>query len=603
MRFQDKLKSKILSSKKTYIILYIIKFWIRIRYESIEKNIIKLNFVRNFGIFRLTLYELFLKNHLTNLSINDKKITQVHYVKNIINHLDLNAIEQKLNNNNALTPFVIPANLETFELKSYMDLVKSDLAIFQEYKIPLANKVYDYKLIFFNKKSNKHKFFKDTERYFKFLDKLIILFKDLSVINNNLTSKRLSPVNSKFTNLCNLIRDYSSIAKKINLQRNFRSHKNILIFVPSTRSNTEGGTKTISRICKYLSQNDFGIFIFLTGDFTKEKDFNYMHENYDFGSSKYLSSDILRNLDEFSVVLTDRNTPKYFHDDFQKLTNKQPINIFYLLQDYEPLFSEINSYSALIYSSYAKNYKYITAGIWLRNLLIKLHNIDPKNICSFNLGVDYKTYKKYDDIESELFKYIKNPKNSNENLKNVFRSWICLKKKIALIPIYGRAETQRRAVELAVVGIEKFLENYSIGVEVNVPLFIFFGSDSSYIENLPSLEKYSVDIGKLKEKELSLLFNISKFGMAFSLTNYNLITAEMNACGLKALEIKVPSTEHLSENKLIERVSPDPFALAESLNNNLINSTKSIKSEFHESIHSWESSLENILSFIKENCL
>ena len=42
----------------------------------------------------------------------------------------------------------------------------------------------------------------------------------------------------------------------------------------------------------------------------------------------------------------------------------------------------------------------------------------------------------------------------------------------------------------------------------------------------------------------------------------------MNACGLKVIELDVPSTKHLSNNKLIERVKPSPYLIAESINNN-----------------------------------
>ena len=67
--------------------------------------------------------------------------------------------------------------------------------------------------------------------------------------------------------------------------------------------------KAISRICKYLSENGFDIFIFLTGDFIKEKDFELMHKNYDFGKSKYLKASNFKNFSLFSIILTDRNTP------------------------------------------------------------------------------------------------------------------------------------------------------------------------------------------------------------------------------------------------------------------------------------------------------
>ena len=52
----------------------------------------------------------------------------------------------------------------------------------------------------------------------------------------------------------------------------------------------------------------------------------------------------LENINSYSCILTDRNTPKYFFEDFKKLTSKNPINIFYLLQDYHPShLSDLNN--------------------------------------------------------------------------------------------------------------------------------------------------------------------------------------------------------------------------------------------------------------------
>ena len=182
-----------------------------------------------------------------------------------------------------------------------------------------------------------------------------------------------------------------------------------------------------------------------------------MNINYDFGCSKILKFKDLENIDSFSCVLTDRNTPVFF-EDFSKLTSKNPINIFYLLQDYEPFFGNIDSY-AVIYASYSNQFKYITAGVWLKEVLINIHNIKAKNICSFNLGVDYSIYKIQDDLEKKVFEYIKDKKNKNINFRNTLRSWICLKEKIKFIPIYGRGNTPRRCLELIIDAIEYFIKN------------------------------------------------------------------------------------------------------------------------------------------------
>ena len=45
----------------------------------------------------------------------------------------------------------------------------------------------------------------------------------------------------------------------------------------------------------------------------------------------------------------------------------------------------------------------------------------------------------------------------------------------------------------------------------------------------------------------------------------------MNSCGLKVIELDVPSTNHLKGNKLIERVKASPQNIAESIKTNLKN--------------------------------
>ena len=76
----------------------------------------------------------------------------------------------------------------------------------------------------------------------------------------------------------------------------------------------------------------------------------------------------------------------------------------------------------------------------------------------------------------------------------------------------------------------------------------------------------------------------------------------MNACGLKAIELKVPSTEHLSMNELIEKVDPDPYSLAKAIDNNIKNSNKLERKIFKSNLIVGRLSLKSIL-YHKRKCL
>jgi glycosyltransferase involved in cell wall biosynthesis len=97
-----------------------------------------------------------------------------------------------------------------------------------------------------------------------------------------------------------------------------------------------------------------------------------------------------------------------------------------------------------------------------------------------------------------------------------------------LIAVYGRGETSRRGVELAIAGLATLFERR---LDHRV---VLFGS------HFPPKVPFPCDnVGVVSPERLSALYRRASIGVVFSLTNLSLVDQEMMAAGLPVIELDV----------------------------------------------------------------
>ena len=163
--------------------------------------------------------------------------------------------------------------------------------------------------------------------------------------------------------------------------------------------------------------------------------------------------------------------------------------------------------------TYKEDLKTICASVWLDKTMREKFN---KKSCYFDLS-----YNK--EIFNKNFKKI-----DNTNLRN---------KDIIRIAFYGRIFTERRAVELALEGMEELIQkNYNICLEL-------FGVEKNIIKIPKSIE--GIDNGILSPYELAKLYSVCDIGIALSATKNSLVPPEMMASCFTCFRA------HTESNKLI----------------------------------------------------
>lgn len=200
---------------------------------------------------------------------------------------------------------------------------------------------------------------------------------------------------------------------------------------------------------------------------------------------------------------------------------------FYFIQDYEPSFYGRGSKSLLAEQTYEKGFAAICASPWLKSIAENHYKAWAR---SFMLAYDHSVY---------------NLNDREEKKRN--------KTKIA---VYSRIGTERRAVELALAGLE-LLSRERDDFEVHL-----FGSDHQDLHSAPF---ECVVHGILRPDELADLYKDSDFGICFSATNYSLVPQEMMACGLPLVELDVESTRAIFPDNVVSLAKPNPKAITQAV--------------------------------------
>ncbi|HXD56306.1 MAG TPA: glycosyltransferase family 4 protein, partial [Thermoleophilaceae bacterium] len=194
----------------------------------------------------------------------------------------------------------------------------------------------------------------------------------------------------------------------------------------------------------------------------------------------------------------------------------------YLVQDHEPEFFPTSAESIWAEDTYRMGYRCIACTPWLGRLLAREYGVEAR---WFELGTDLDTYPFAGEDEREP----------------------------GLIAVYGRRETPRRAVDLALAGVANLFERRP-GVRVTL-----YGSAVKGHAPFPC-----EDLGVAPPAELAALYRRASVGVVFSLTNHSLVAQEMMASGLPVVELAGENVEEAfgpsGENVMLAERNPDGIA-------------------------------------------
>jgi O-antigen biosynthesis protein len=168
----------------------------------------------------------------------------------------------------------------------------------------------------------------------------------------------------------------------------------------------------------------------------------------------------------------------------------------YLVQDDEPRFFAASAESIWAEETYRMGYRCIAYTPWMAGILERDYGLEAR---WFECGTDLDTYTFAGEEGREP----------------------------GHLAVYGRRETPRRAVELAIAGIANLFERRP-GLRVTL-----FGSNIKGSAPFPCS-----DLGVQPPRELAALYRRASAGVVFSLTTHSLVAQEMMASGLPVVELE-----------------------------------------------------------------
>lgn len=199
---------------------------------------------------------------------------------------------------------------------------------------------------------------------------------------------------------------------------------------------------------------------------------------------------------------------------------------FYFVQDYEPAFHPIGSHALVADWTYRQELACICAGPWLAHILRHKYG---RWVRHFALAYD-----------PDIYHSVRPSAAGRRRVKSLPR-----------IALYARADSPRRAVELALVALEHVASRVKFHLDL-------FGAEHSYMcAPFPCTSH-----GILSPQELAELYRRAEIGICFSSTNYSLVPQEMMACGLPVIELEGESTRSVFPPEAVTFTGPHPLAIA-----------------------------------------
>ncbi|WP_247403824.1 glycosyltransferase family 1 protein [Bradyrhizobium sp. 176] len=194
---------------------------------------------------------------------------------------------------------------------------------------------------------------------------------------------------------------------------------------------------------------------------------------------------------------------------------------FYFVQDFEPYFEPVGSYSVIAENTYRMGFHGITAGAWLAQKLSREYGMQTDY---FPFGCDMSHYR-HDPACRRL-----------------------------AVAFYVRTGTSRRGTELGLLALELFARRQP---QIQIHLF------GERLEDLPFK---CINHGPVSPAKLNEIYNQSFAGLCLSFTNLSLVPYEMLAAGCIPI---VNDAEHnhivLGNSPHVRYSVPTPHALATAL--------------------------------------
>lgn len=242
----------------------------------------------------------------------------------------------------------------------------------------------------------------------------------------------------------------------------------------------------------------------------------------------YPEMDVSISYDTANMEQCDAVFATSWHTAYPVETFKTKAKKFYFVQDFEPYFDPVGSYSTLAENTYKFGFHGITLGGWLSE---KLQAAYGMHCDALELGVNLKDY---------------NLKNSGIRKKIMF---------------YARPVTPRRGFELGVLTLKDFHEKHP-DFEIN-----FVGWDiTPYQIPFPYINNKI-----LSEASLNELYNKCAAGLVLSFTNMSLLPLEMIAAGCVPVVNDANHTRQVPYASLVKYADPTPSCMSEALYQAILN--------------------------------
>ena len=338
----------------------------------------------------------------------------------------------------------------------------------------------------------------------------------------------------------NILSEYSSKdvknVEKINRQYIVPKNKPLKIsFVSSTPEAGQGGFRTITRNCRYLSKSGHDVTLYVDPG----SKFKNSQEIKDFLKKHYedVNYNVIlgHNFSETDVLIATFWTTAYNVFNFKKAKTK-----IYLVQDFEPYFYEMGYDYVMSENTYKLGMYHITTFPWLPPLLKRNYN----GVADYFLPpIDRETYMK------------KNTEKADDKIQIAF---------------YARPDQPRRCYKLGIDALSLVCDRVK---NVNI---VLFGSNKVDSKDIPFPHVNMKSLPTLKD--LANLYNNSDIGIVFSTTNPSLLSFEMMMCGCPIVDLDLESNR-LSYGSLENVVlcKPTPSDLANKIMD-LINDEQKRKS-------------------------
>ena len=370
----------------------------------------------------------------------------------------------------------------------------------------------------------------------------------------------------EYRRILNLVENISANERKIKPDlNNLKIH-----FIIPDFSKGSGGHMTIFRFVKHLESFGHDITIWI-------KDYNYLNhlEGPEIDVKRYfqdVSANIMELNSHFAFACGDAIIATSWDTAELVKSHKSFNDKFYFVQDFEPFFYPRGSQSLKSEETYKGELKTICASKWLDKTMREKYN---KKSCYFDLSFSKEIFDCPDLISS---------KDNKLKEKDIIR-----------IAFYGRIFTERRAVEIALEGLEELSKyGYKICLEL-------FGVEKNVIKIPNNIE--GIDNGILSPFELSKIYKVCDIGIAFSATNYSLVPPEMMASGLPVLELATESNRMIYPENVVKFAEPNAKSVSNAINDLIQNDSERylIINNAYKWItsSSWQKSFKKAEQFIK----